>query len=106
MKWVWIHPEPDRWEWEASDELLRFASTHQMPVRNHTVVWPHWSISPYTTECHDAGALRRRLVDHVQPYSPDGQRRWPEWMWSTSRCIGWRATPPTRSGALSGAMTN
>ena len=66
MKWAWIHPEPDRWEWEASDDLIRFAATHQMQVRGHTVVWPHWGTPPYITECDDAEALRRHLVDHVQ----------------------------------------
>jgi len=65
MKWLWIHPEPDRWEWEASDELIEFADAHQMQVRGHTVVWPHWGTPDYITKCDDARALRRHLVDHV-----------------------------------------
>ena len=65
MKWMWIHPEPDLWEWEANDGLTQFAATHQMQVRGHTVVWPHWGTPPYITECDDAGALRRHLEDHV-----------------------------------------
>lgn len=65
MKWMWIHPEPDLWEWEANDELIRFAATHEMQVRGHTVVWPHWGTPAYITECDDAGELRSWLVNHV-----------------------------------------
>ncbi|MYB09216.1 MAG: endo-1,4-beta-xylanase [Acidimicrobiia bacterium] len=66
MKWLWIHPEPDRWDWEASDELVEFADAHQMQVRGHTVVWPHWGTPDYITQCADADALRQHLVDHVR----------------------------------------
>ena len=66
MKWLCIHPEPDRWDWEASDELVEFAEAHQMQVRGHTVVWPHWGTPDYITQCADAGTLRQYLVDHVR----------------------------------------
>ena len=66
MKWLWIHPEPDHWDWEASDELVEFAEAHQMQVRGHTVVWPHWGTPDYITQCADAGALRQYLVNHVR----------------------------------------
>ena len=65
MKWMWIHPEPDRWDYEANDELIEFAAAHEMQVRGHTVVWPHWGTPDYITECADAGALRQYLVGHV-----------------------------------------
>lgn len=66
MKWMWIHPEPDRWEWAANDGLTQFAEAHGMQVRGHTVVWPHWGTPPYITDCDDAAALRRHLVDHLE----------------------------------------
>lgn len=65
MKWMWIHPEPDRWEYGANDDLIGFAAAHEMQVRGHTVVWPHWGTPPYIAECTDAGDLRQYLADHV-----------------------------------------
>ena len=61
MKWLWIHPELDRWDWEASDELVEFADAHQMP--------PHRGLAPLghaRSPCADAGALRQHLVEHVR----------------------------------------
>jgi endo-1,4-beta-xylanase len=66
MKWSSLHPEPDRWEWEAADALIDFAGCHDMEVRAHTVVWPHWGTPDYITTCTDPTMLRRHLRSHIE----------------------------------------
>ena len=46
MKWGLIHPERERYDFEAADAIVRFAHDHGMKVRGHTLVWhqqnPGW----------------------------------------------------------------
>lgn len=65
LKWSQIHPEPDRWETAQADALVDLAEAHDMEVRGHTIVWPHWGTPDYVTECHDPDQLRSYLVDHT-----------------------------------------
>ena len=49
MKWLWLHPEPDRWDWTPAEALIDFAVLHDMEVRAHAVVWPHAGTPDYVT---------------------------------------------------------
>jgi len=46
LKFGLIHPEPGRYDFTASDEIINFALAHGMKVRGHTLVWqqqmPDW----------------------------------------------------------------
>ena len=46
MKWEFIHPERDRYDFTQAETLVSFAETHNMAVRGHTLVWhsqlPAW----------------------------------------------------------------
>ncbi|MGD0964807.1 MAG: endo-1,4-beta-xylanase [Candidatus Acidiferrales bacterium] len=46
MKWKAIHPEPNRYDFAAADELVAFAGTNSMLVRGHNLCWhdaqPSW----------------------------------------------------------------
>jgi endo-1,4-beta-xylanase len=46
MKFGPIHPEPDRYSFDAADAIVDFADAHDMLVRGHTLVWhqqlPSW----------------------------------------------------------------
>ena len=46
MKFSVIHPDPGRYDFTASDEIVNFALAHQLKVRGHNLVWqqmmPDW----------------------------------------------------------------
>lgn len=46
MKFRWLHPQRDRFDFTASDRFVAFAQNHGMKVRGHTLVWykalPRW----------------------------------------------------------------
>jgi len=46
LKFESVHPEPDRYDFSASDRILSFAESNEMCVRGHTLVWheqlPDW----------------------------------------------------------------
>ncbi|WND39969.1 endo-1,4-beta-xylanase [Streptomyces sp. BB1-1-1] len=46
MKWEFVHPERDRYDFEAADAIVGFAERHGQVVRGHTLLWhsqnPQW----------------------------------------------------------------
>ena len=68
MKWHFVQPEPDRWEWEPADALVDFAAAHEMAIRGHTVVWPVMGTPKYIEEITDPVELRARLTDHIAAF--------------------------------------
>jgi endo-1,4-beta-xylanase len=60
MKPALIHPEPERYDFTASDAFVRFASEHSLAVVGHTLVWhkqcPSWFFET------DTGRAPRQLV--------------------------------------------
>ena len=38
MKWEEIHPEPNRYNFDASDQYVAFGQKHNMHVIGHTLV--------------------------------------------------------------------
>ena len=70
MKWGVIRPDGVDWQWDRPDALVDFASTNDMYILGHNLVW-HSQIpaSVFT----DAGgnrltrpALLRRMADHIE----------------------------------------
>ena len=41
MKWQFIHPEKDRYDFSGADRLVEFALNNNMKVKGHTLVWHH-----------------------------------------------------------------
>ncbi|KAB8165734.1 1,4-beta-xylanase [Streptomyces sp. 3MP-14] len=65
MKWEFIHPEPDRYAFEAADAIVDFAEENDQVVRGHTLLWhsqnPAWlEEGDFTDE-----ELRAILRDHI-----------------------------------------
>lgn len=65
MKWDAIHPERDRYDFTAADELAAFAEKHSLLLRGHNLCWhdaqPPWLESVATQE--NAAQL---LEEHVR----------------------------------------
>lgn len=71
MKWGQIHPEAGRWEWELPDRLVRFATSHNMYILGHTLVWHSQTARDLFQADSGAGAitrddLLRKMEDHIR----------------------------------------
>jgi endo-1,4-beta-xylanase len=97
LKWRALRPAPDRFDFQAGDTILTFASGHGQRVRGHTLVWhqalPDWFAAVagpanagsllakhIETVCgHYAGRLQAWDVvnEVVDPRAPDGIRDTP-----------------------------
>ena len=66
MKWSFIHPEKDRYDFNGGDTLLEFAEAHDMNVRGHALVWhnqnPEWLDKGNWTKEELLGVLE----DHIK----------------------------------------
>jgi endo-1,4-beta-xylanase len=69
LKWEEVHPEPDRYNFEAPDRYVAFGEKHGMHVIGHTLVWwhqtPDWVFQdknggPVTRE-----VLLERMKEHI-----------------------------------------
>src|SRR5690606_33541126 len=63
--WEYIHPEPDRYDFEMADAIVDFAEHNGQVVRGHTLLWhsqnPAWlEEGDYSPE-----ELREILHDHI-----------------------------------------
>lgn len=65
MKWGPLHPEPEKWNFSAADELVAFARAHEMRVKGHTLVW-HQQLPAYVNDKLTREELRAVLVRHIQ----------------------------------------
>jgi endo-1,4-beta-xylanase len=66
MKMRATHPARDRFDFTAADAIVAFASTHNMKVRGHTLVW-HRSVPEWVDKGgFTAEQLRGILRDHIR----------------------------------------
>jgi endo-1,4-beta-xylanase len=65
LKFGPVHPEPDRYDFEAGDALVAFAQANDMAVRGHTLVW-HWQNPDWLVQAnHTREALMDILRNHI-----------------------------------------
>ncbi|WP_112480162.1 endo-1,4-beta-xylanase [Vibrio variabilis] len=66
MKWSYIHPERNRFDFAKADELVAFAEQHNMAVKGHALVWhiqnPEW----LTNQDWTAPELEKVLERHIK----------------------------------------
>jgi endo-1,4-beta-xylanase len=66
MKWDFIHPEPDVYNFGPTDAIVTFARRHHQVVRGHTLLWhnqlPAWVRDGDFTDAE----LRAVLKDHIK----------------------------------------
>jgi endo-1,4-beta-xylanase len=70
LKWYAVHPEPDRYDFEASDQLVAFGKENNMFVVGHTLVWhaqtPRWVFQDTSgTGAADRETLLQRMKEHI-----------------------------------------
>ncbi len=69
MKWEEIHPEPDRYNFEASDLYVAFGEKHNMHIVAHALVWheqtPDWVFQDESGKSLCREALLERMKNHI-----------------------------------------
>ena len=69
LKWALVHPEPDRYDFAASDRLVEFGEKRGMFIVGHTLVWhnqtPRWVFEDKKGNPVDRETLLKRMRDHI-----------------------------------------
>lgn len=69
LKWAEVHPEPDRYDWEAADRFVEFGEENDMFIVGHTLVWhnqtPEWMFEDADGQSLTREALLERMRDHI-----------------------------------------
>ena len=69
MKWEVIHPEPDRYNFEAADRLVEFGLKNKMFIVGHTLIWqnqiPRWAFKDDSGKLLSRDAMLARMKDHI-----------------------------------------
>ncbi|MDI6100868.1 endo-1,4-beta-xylanase [Actinoplanes sp. NEAU-A12] len=72
MKWEFIHPERDRYDFGPADAIVRFARQHGQVVRGHTLLWhsqnPEWLAEGTFTKAELRTILKRHIFAVVGRY--------------------------------------
>ena len=65
MKWQFIHPGKETYDFSGGDRLVEFAMQHQMQVRGHTLVWHNQNPSWLESGTWTKEDLLEILKDHI-----------------------------------------
>jgi endo-1,4-beta-xylanase len=70
LKWEAVHPQSDRYDFEASDKYVAFGEKYEMFIVGHTLVWhnqtPDWVFKDKQGDFVSRKELLKRLRDHIQ----------------------------------------
>jgi len=69
LKWEEVHPEPNRYNFEAIDRFVEFGEKNKMHIVGHTLVWhlqtPDWVFQDEDGNPLNREALLERMRDHI-----------------------------------------
>jgi endo-1,4-beta-xylanase len=69
LKWMFIHPRPDQYNWEPADSYVAFGEKNKMFIVGHCLVWhsqvPSWVFRDEAGNDLTRDALLARLKDHI-----------------------------------------
>ena len=69
LKWQYVHPSPDKYDFNGSDRYVEFGEKHGMYVIGHTLVWhrqtPDWVFEDGHGKPASRDLLLSRLRDHI-----------------------------------------
>lgn len=69
LKWEEVHPEPNRYDFNAADRYVAFGEQQNMYIIGHTLVWfhqtPDWVFQDESGKILSCGALLERMKDHI-----------------------------------------
>ena len=69
LKWALVHPQPDKYDFTATDRFVEFGEKHGMFIVGHTLVWhnqtPRWVFQDEKGNAVDRETLLSRLREHI-----------------------------------------
>jgi endo-1,4-beta-xylanase len=69
MKWEQIHPELNRYAFDAADRFIDFGLKNKMFIIGHTLVWhaqiPHWAFVDSAGQLLSRDAMLLRMHEHI-----------------------------------------
>jgi len=69
LKWEEVHPEPNRYNFDAPDRYVAFGEKHNMHIIGHTLVWfyqtPDWVFQDESGAPLGREGLLERMKDHI-----------------------------------------
>jgi endo-1,4-beta-xylanase len=70
MKWMSIHPESNRYDFEAADRFVTFGEKNKLFLVGHTLVWQHqipaWAFVDSSNKLSSREAMLARMEDHIR----------------------------------------
>jgi endo-1,4-beta-xylanase len=66
LKWEVVHPERASFDFSQADQIVDFASRHDMKVRGHTLVWHRQNPKWLTEGKYTSGELAEILEKHIK----------------------------------------
>jgi len=66
LKWEVVHPERQSFDFSQADQLLDFASRHNMKMRGHTLVWHRQNPKWLTEGSYSSAELTQILEQHIK----------------------------------------
>ncbi|MFI9816523.1 endo-1,4-beta-xylanase [Saccharothrix variisporea] len=66
MKWEYIHPERDKYNFGMADAIVKFAQRNRQVVRGHTLLWHNQNPAWLTGGTFTKDELRSILRDHIK----------------------------------------
>jgi endo-1,4-beta-xylanase len=65
MKWDWLRPTPTEYNFKEADEFVDFATSHDLAIRGHTLVW-YYAIPPWMEELTDTAEVERVFEQSIE----------------------------------------
>jgi endo-1,4-beta-xylanase len=69
LKWEEVHPEPGRYNFEATDRFVAFGEKHKIQIIGHTLVWfhqtPDWVFQDELGNRLNREVLLERMKEHI-----------------------------------------
>lgn len=69
LKWEWVHPQPDKYDFTGADQYVEFGEKNHMVIIGHTLIWhsqtPRWVFQDAQGKDLDREALLQRMRDHI-----------------------------------------
>jgi endo-1,4-beta-xylanase len=69
LKWEWVHPQLNQYDFEGSDRYVEFGEKNHMFIIGHTLVWhsqtPRWVFQDDNGKPVDRDTLLNRMSNHI-----------------------------------------
>jgi endo-1,4-beta-xylanase len=97
MKWVAIHPDPDRYDFTEGDWNVHFAEEHGMQIHGHNLCWNNPAGNPaWLQSVLNRNNAREILTSHITTVMKRYQGRVASWDVVNEPVVSW----PVKTGGL------